>query len=78
MLLHCNSHLNSCSEVARRSSSVIKVGVVDIDVRVLSHLNEELTWAIDKRLRVISTVMLFKNSKSSYHNALQFEGHMHY
>ena len=34
----------------------------DVDVRVSSHLQEELTWAIDKRLRVISTL---KNSKST-------------
>ena len=40
---------------------VIKVGVVDVDVRVSSHLKEELTWAIDKWLRVISTKVLFKN-----------------
>ena len=34
---------------------------VDVDVRpVSSHLKEGLTWAIDKRLRVISTIMLFK------------------
>ena len=60
-LLHCNSHLKQLySEVTRRSASVIKVGVVDVDVRVSSHLKEELTWAIDKRLRVISTIMLFK------------------
>ena len=39
--------------------------MVDVDVCVLSHLKEELTWAIDKRLRVISTIMLFKNSKST-------------
>ena len=39
--------------------------MVDIDVRVSSHLKEELTWAIDKRLRVISTIVLFKNSKST-------------
>ena len=39
--------------------------MVDIDVRVSSYLREELTWAIDKRLRVISTVMSFKNSKST-------------
>ena len=39
--------------------------MVDIDVRISSYLREELTWAIDKRLRVISTVMLFKNSKST-------------
>ena len=38
--------------------------MIDIDVRVSSHLKEELTWAINKRLRVIST-MLFKNSKST-------------
>ena len=30
--------------------------MVDVDVRVSSHLKEELTWAIDKRLRVISTI----------------------
>ena len=39
--------------------------MIDVDVRVSSHLKEELTWAIDKRLQVISTVMLFKNSKST-------------
>ena len=39
--------------------------MVNVDVRILSRLKEELTWAIDKRLRVISTVMLFKNSKST-------------
>ena len=38
----------------------MKVGVVDVDVCVLSHLKEELAWAVDKRLRVISTIMLFK------------------
>ena len=37
--------------------------MVKVDVRVSSHLKEELAWAADKRLRVISTVMLFKNSK---------------
>ena len=39
--------------------------MVEVDVRVSSHLKEELTYAMDKRLRVISTIMLFKNSKSS-------------
>ena len=34
----------------------------DIDVCVSSHLKEELAWAVDKRLQVISTIMLFKNS----------------
>ena len=41
---------------------VIKLGVVDMDVHVLSHLKEVLTWAAYKRLRAISTIMLFKNS----------------
>ena len=36
----------------------MKVGVVDIDVRVLSHLKEELAWVVDKQLLVISTIML--------------------
>ena len=39
------------------------MGVVDVDLRISSHLKEELTWAIDKQLRVISTL---KNSKSTY------------
>ena len=41
------------------------MGVVDIDVRISSHLKEELTWATDKRLRVINTLMFFKNNKST-------------
>ena len=36
--------------------------MVDIDVRVLSHLKEELTWAIYKWLWVISNL---KNSEST-------------
>ena len=34
--------------------------MVDIDVRVSSHLKEELAWAVDKWLRIISAVVLFK------------------
>ena len=30
----------------------MKVGVVDMDVRISSHLKEELAWVADKRLRV--------------------------
>ena len=37
--------------------------MVDVDVYVSSHLKEELTWAIDKRLRVISTLKNSKNTK---------------
>ena len=39
--------------------------MVDVDVCILSHLKEELTWAIDKWLWIISTIMLFKNSNST-------------
>ena len=39
--------------------------MVDVDVCILSHLKVELAWAVDKRFRVISTIMLFKNSKST-------------
>ena len=39
---------------------LIKVGVVDVDIRISSHLKEELAWAVDKQLRIISTIMLFK------------------
>ena len=34
--------------------------MVDVDVRVSSHLKEELAWAVDKQLLVISIIMLFK------------------
>ena len=34
--------------------------MVDVDVCVLNHLKEELAWAVDKRLRIIGTIMLFK------------------
>ena len=34
--------------------------MVDVDVRILSHLKEDLAWAADKRLQVISTIMLLK------------------
>ena len=39
--------------------------MVDIDVHVSSHLKEELAWAVDKQLWVISTIMLFKNNKTT-------------
>ena len=38
----------------------IKVGVVYVNVHILKRLKEELTWAIDKWLRVISNKMLCK------------------
>ena len=51
--------LNSCTQATRRRASVIKLGMVDVDVRISSHLKEKLAWAADKRLRVISTKILF-------------------
>ena len=39
--------------------------MVDVDVCISSHLKGELTWDIDERLRVISTIVLFKNGKST-------------
>ena len=36
--------------------------MVDVDVCISSLLKEELTWAIDKQLWVISTILLFKKS----------------
>ena len=39
--------------------------MVDVDIHVLSRLKEELAWAVDKWHRVISTIMLFKNSYST-------------
>ena len=38
----------------------MKVGVVDVDVCLSSHLKEELAWAVDKQLLIISTIMLLK------------------
>ena len=37
------------------------MGVVEVNVCISSHLKVELAWAVDKRLRVIST-MLSKNT----------------
>ena len=39
--------------------------MINVDIHVLSHLKEVLAWAADKRFQVISTIMLFKNNKSS-------------
>ena len=36
------------------------MGVAYVNVRVSKSLKEELAWAIDKRLRVVSNKMLFK------------------
>ena len=43
------------------------MGVVDVDVRASSHLKEELAWAADKWLQVISITynVFLKNSCST-------------
>ena len=51
---------SSCTLVARRSASVIKVGVAYVNIHVSKHLKEELAWAIDKKLWVINNKMLLK------------------
>ena len=45
-----------------------RMGEVDVDIRISSHLKEELAWAADKQLWVISTTMLFKNICSTKRN----------
>ena len=37
--------------------------MVDVDICILSHLKEELAWAIDKQLPVISIIMLCKSTE---------------
>ena len=51
--------------ITRRRASVIKVGVVDVDIRVSSHVKksiepckEELSWAVDKWLWALSTTYI--------------------
>ena len=51
---------SSCTSVTRWSASVIKVGVAYVNIHILKHLKEELAWAIDKQLWVISNKMIFK------------------
>ena len=34
--------------------------MVEVDSCVSSHVKEELAWAVDKWLRVISAIMLFR------------------
>ena len=53
---------SSCTRVTRRSSSVIRVGVVYVNIHVSRHLKEELAWAIDKWFQRIINAMLFKTA----------------
>ena len=36
-----------------------KVGVAYVNIRILRHLKEELAWAIDRWLQIISNKILF-------------------
>ena len=45
--------------MTRQSASVIKVGVMYVNVRISKSLKEELAWAIDKWLRAVSNKILF-------------------
>ena len=38
--------------------------MVNVGVQVFSHVKEEMSWAVDIWLRINSSLMLFKNSKS--------------
>ena len=40
-----------------------KVGVVDVDVTRIEPFKEELAWAVDKRLWIISTIKSSKTTK---------------
>ena len=39
--------------------------MVDVDVLISNHFKQALAWAANKWLRVISTIMVFKNSKNT-------------
>ena len=41
----------------QNSTSVIKVGVAYMNICILRHIKEELAWAIDKQLHVISYIV---------------------
>ena len=43
-------------------AGVVKVGVVDVDISISSHLKEEVTWATGKQLQVISTIIIIFKS----------------
>ena len=44
---------SSYTRVTIQSASVIMVGVAYMNIRVSKHLKEELSWAVDKWLRLI-------------------------
>ena len=57
MLYKALIHCNICRMQVHLSNKVLYV-----NLRILRHLKEELTWPIDKHLEVISNKMLFKTT----------------
>ena len=51
------------------------MGVAYVNVRVSRYLKEELAWTIDKRLQVISNIMLFKTVTHYYVSPLVTHSH---
>ena len=60
VLIHCNSGEKQLYLSNKKECFSIKDGMVYINVCVSKQLKEELAWAIDKQLWVISNKMLFK------------------
>ena len=59
--LHGNNYFKKL-QLTNKAERFIKVGMVNTDIYVSNHLKEELTWAVYKQVRVISTL---ENSKST-------------
>ena len=60
LLLHFYNHLKQLYISSKTGSSVIKVSVAYVYVPISRCLKQELAWATDKLLWVISNIMLFK------------------
>ena len=54
VLIHCNSYEKQLYLSNKMQRFSIKVGVAYMNIHILKRLNEELAWAIDKQLWVIS------------------------
>ena len=59
-LLHLYSHLTQLYISNKTKRFIIQVCVVCVGIHMLRHLKEWLALATDKRLRVISNIMVFK------------------
>ena len=59
-LIHCNSREKQLYLSNKTVRFSIKVGVAYVSVCISKQIKEELAWAIDKWLQVISNKMLLK------------------